>query len=489
MKRFDLDKKHTETAASSSAPSYSWEASPPTQIEIEFIQQYKIAFTKIHDFFVTKKLEATHKPKEHEGFVARLDDFKILLQTLQHSNVANTIEIYLNNAPNFRKNFGKNRYYHLRDGLLKLNTNQLALGLCGYVEYLQQTQAMQTVLKGRRLDKRMEVSLEIATDLLNEIFAKDEESEISELVDDKPLLPTNFSNVSPQDKQRRESLSDKEKVSPISHLLDAIVGTNVVEKTSTKECPRQEQIEKKSSAKDKSFMVIEDTSMLVQSLNQYTELTPDYQRLKMLAFNVIEIFAKTKVKAPALIKEVAVLAASNDEEITRQVLEKLINPIKKNVLLDKAMIRGLVEAIQYANPSHLDQDDLVNVMNIIFEQLSNLHIQPETENKLYEILIALSDLLDVMGDVNVIELDRINYHEPIYLVLHKFSKHPEPRIAAQAAYAQQALVRIPSDESKLEVRLRKLYSIAKGTTKIARSLLTLNPFQLFEAFKDLYPLN
>ena len=118
------------------------------------------------------------------------------------------------------------------------------------------------------------------------------------------------------------------------------------------------------------------------------------------------------------------------------------------------------------------------------DRIQKIHQQDKISYKLYASLSTLSEILDVMGDANVIKVGRIDLHDPLYKILDTLSDDDNLLIAAQAAYAKQALVRVPDDESKLRFFLRHGTALVQGFASLYKVISDQDIAALLSAYTN-----
>ncbi len=229
---------------------------------------------------------------------------------------------------------------------------------------------------------------------------------------------------------------------------------------------------------------IKDSRILVKLLKTTDQKSERYAQLQKLALDVIGAFSKAPVKTPALIKEVMVLSQVDDKSIARELLSKLIDPIKKDVLPHPSMIKGLAAAIKTINPLLLEPDDLIQILQVINERIKGAHKQNDVDKRLHQILVALADLFDAMVDVNLKGMKRVQLHQELHDNLDGLKDHNNKTLAHLAAYVQQALVRIPNDETKLRSALRRTWAFGNALSDLATAVSDMSPSDLVSAFQN-----
>jgi hypothetical protein len=200
---------------------------------------------------------------------------------------------------------------------------------------------------------------------------------------------------------------------------------------------------------------VQSTDQLASLLRTLPANDAEYHVAETLASQILETYAHIENKTPAHHREVLALGHTQNSLLTRSLLKILVKEYRQGELLDLELLEALNLTLFHAQSTDLDADDLMRVLRISFEKLNQLHIQEVSTDKLYQTLISLGSLLDLMGDSGILNTSREELHHPIYQALDKFSSYSELRIAAAAAYAKQSLVRIPSDESKFMSFVRR----------------------------------
>ena len=233
----------------------------------------------------------------------------------------------------------------------------------------------------------------------------------------------------------------------------------------------------------KDLSEVKNTTELAGFLIQVSKDDQAYQGLQQLGLAVIEAFAREQVKTQKLIKEVMVLAASENEEIIRALLEQFIQPIRDRVLLNPNLLDGLAEILRFANPGLLNADDLSKILMVISEQLERLH-QQGSEERLLFLIQSISRVLAAMADANVKGLSRTEQHEPLYQSLSTLIEDRDTNFHCRQAalYARQALVRVPDDETKLQSAIRRIIKIGQGLNSLNDSFQQKSPAELLSAF-------
>ncbi|KAF9119802.1 hypothetical protein BGW39_011904, partial [Mortierella sp. 14UC] len=84
--------------------------------------------------------------------------------------------------------------------------------------------------------------------------------------------------------------------------------------------------------------------------------------LQWLVFRIVEEFIVDMIKDSNVIAEVVVLGPVLDCRTYRALLSCFIASFESNILLDVALLRGLVLLIESASPGYLEADDLIRAL-------------------------------------------------------------------------------------------------------------------------------
>jgi hypothetical protein len=96
----------------------------------------------------------------------------------------------------------------------------------------------------------------------------------------------------------------------------------------------------------------------------------------------------------------------------------------------------------------------------------------------YQLTLAVSRVLDAMVDCEVKGLNRVNLHEPLLLHMKGLKSNEDPYMIFQAAYAHQALLFVPDNESPWQATLRRSGMVLKGVSSLVGAVkgLSINEF-------------
>ncbi|KAF9349372.1 hypothetical protein BGX34_001837, partial [Mortierella sp. NVP85] len=200
------------------------------------------------------------------------------------------------------------------------------------------------------------------------------------------------------------------------------------------------------------------------------------ERLKSMATDVIRAFKRDEFKDAKSVTEVVILAPVLERDDFRYLVKEFYSGIDQSGLLDVHQLEGLARLIQGAGPGDLDSDDLVKVLTLLSTRLRDTHQQ--STNHLYQLTAAVSHVLDAMADVSVTGLNRETIHEPLSAYLDGLKMSSDPYLVYQAAYAYQALLCVPDDETLWQATLRRSGKVIQGVSGLVSAAkgLDLNGF-------------
>jgi len=147
-------------------------------------------------------------------------------------------------------------------------------------------------------------------------------------------------------------------------------------------------------------------------------------------------------------------------------------------LLKFQQIEGLAQLIQGADQGHLSSDDLVKILEVLGTRLMDTH--QHSSQHLYQLTLAVSHVLDAMADTKVTDLDREKLHEPLSSYLSGLKKSSDPFLVYQAAYAYQALLCVPDDETTWEAAMRRTGIVIEGVFGLVSAVKGLDLVRLME---------
>ncbi|KAF9917022.1 hypothetical protein BX616_002164, partial [Lobosporangium transversale] len=186
----------------------------------------------------------------------------------------------------------------------------------------------------------------------------------------------------------------------------------------------------------------------------------EQERLCNLASDVITMFIHDDIKSEAIVTEVVMLAPVLDYDQYRTLLMALVNGIKQNIMLETHLLEGLTQLVQHVPPRYLDPYDLVHILSTLSSCLQGTHEQ--SGSHIYQLCVTVSHVLDAMVDNQVKGLNREQLHEPLSAYLKVLKDSSDPFLVYHAAYASQALLYIPNDETIMQAMLRRTSAVAQG---------------------------
>ncbi|KAG0229164.1 hypothetical protein BGX31_006292, partial [Mortierella sp. GBA43] len=204
--------------------------------------------------------------------------------------------------------------------------------------------------------------------------------------------------------------------------------------------------------------------------------TDEQERLKTMATEVIRAFKRDEIKGVKVVAEVVSLAPVLNKDTFHDLLNALCTGIHNSVLLDSHQVDGLAQLMQHADPEYLEPDDLVKILDMLSTRLKDIHHQ--STNNMYELALAVSRVLDAMADTNVKGVDRQKLHEPLALYLNGLKSSSDPYLVYQAAYASQALLCVPDNETVWQAALRRTRKVVQGVSGLVSAVngVDLNKF-------------
>ncbi|KAF9358576.1 hypothetical protein BGX34_008869, partial [Mortierella sp. NVP85] len=200
------------------------------------------------------------------------------------------------------------------------------------------------------------------------------------------------------------------------------------------------------------------------------------ERLKMLSSDVIRAYKRDELKDAKMVAEVVYLAPVLDKDMFRDLLNDFYRGIDCYGLLDFHQLDGLAQLVLGADIGYLDSDDLVKILGLLSTRLQDTHQQ--SQKHMYQLTLAASNVLDAMADSKVSGLDREKLHEPLLSYLNSLKESSDPYLVYQAAYAYQALLCVPDDETLWQAAFRRTSKVIRGVAGLVKAVkgLDLNGF-------------
>jgi hypothetical protein len=105
---------------------------------------------------------------------------------------------------------------------------------------------------------------------------------------------------------------------------------------------------------------------------------------------------------------------------------------------------------------------------------------------MHQLTMAVSRVLDAMADSKVKGLDREKLHEPLLLYLSGIKDVSDPYLVYQAAYAYQALLYVPDDETLWQATLRRTGKVIQGVARLVSAAKGLNLDAFMDGLEDIH---
>ncbi|KAG0212617.1 hypothetical protein BGX31_001446, partial [Mortierella sp. GBA43] len=202
----------------------------------------------------------------------------------------------------------------------------------------------------------------------------------------------------------------------------------------------------------------------------------EQERLHTLSIEVVRAFKRDEFKDAKAVAEVVWLAPVLNKDPFHDLLREFYSGIDHSGLLNFQLLEGLAQLIQGADTGYLSADDLVKILELLSTRLRDTHRQ--SVQHMYRLTLAVSHVLDAMADTKVTGLDRKNLHEPLSTYLSGLMKSTDPFLVYQAAYAFQALLCVPDNETPWQAAMRRTRKVVQGIAGLVSAVkgLDLNKF-------------
>jgi len=211
--------------------------------------------------------------------------------------------------------------------------------------------------------------------------------------------------------------------------------------------------------------------------------TDEHERLHGIATDVIRAFKREEIKDAKVVAEVVCLAPVLDKEAFQNLIRVFYSGIDHSGLLDFQQLEGLAQLIQGADHGHLSSDDLVKVLGLLSTRLMDTHQQ--ASQHMYQLTMAISHVLDAMADTKVTGLSREKLHEPLSSYLSALKESSDPFLVYQAAYAYQALLCVPDDETTWQAAMRRTGKVIQGVSGLVSAVKGLDLVKFIEGLEDI----
>ncbi|KAG0019120.1 hypothetical protein BGZ80_006265 [Entomortierella chlamydospora] len=210
--------------------------------------------------------------------------------------------------------------------------------------------------------------------------------------------------------------------------------------------------------------------------------TDEKERLQTIATDLVRAFAQEGLKKSGVVAEVVSLAAVLGNEDFRQLLQKFVDGINQSKLLDVQLLNGLTQLIRNGAHGYIEADDLIKILELLNALIKETHKQSTQHT--YQLALAISQVLDSMVDSQVEELSREQLHEPLSDYFKGLQESSDPYLIYQAAYACQALLYIPDDETILQSAMRRTGKIVHGISGVVSAVKALDLIKFVEGLQN-----
>jgi hypothetical protein len=212
--------------------------------------------------------------------------------------------------------------------------------------------------------------------------------------------------------------------------------------------------------------------------------TFEQERLHGMAADVIRAFKREEIKDAKVVAEVVCLAPILDKDAFHDLLREFYSGIDTFGLLNIQQLEGLAQLIQGADQDYLSADDLVKILELLSTRLMDTHLQ--SSQHMHQLTLAVSHILDAMADTKVTDLDRETLHEPLSSYLEVLKKSPDPFLVHQAAYAYQALLCVPDNETTWQAAMRRSENVIQGVSGLVSAVRGLDLNKFIEGLESIH---
>ena len=209
----------------------------------------------------------------------------------------------------------------------------------------------------------------------------------------------------------------------------------------------------------------------------------EQERLHTMVTEVIRAFKRDEIKDAKVVAEVVYLAPVLNKDTFNDLLREFYSGIDNSGLLNYHQVEGLAQLIQGADPGHLSADDLVKTLGLLSTRLRHTHQQ--STHYMHQLTMALSHILDAMADTKVTGLDREKLHEPLSTYLKEMQESKDAYLVYQAAYAYQALLCVPDNETAWQAAMRRTGKVIQGVSGLVSAVKSLDLIKFMEGLEDI----
>ena len=180
----------------------------------------------------------------------------------------------------------------------------------------------------------------------------------------------------------------------------------------------------------------------------------------------------------------AVARSKDYEDLLRAFENAVTRGTMDRTVLDSEVLLGLGRVLGCAKDNTGADIPLGSVLSSLQQRLESAVKEAESKAQ-YQLIRAVSAVLDVMNEVKTTGLDREQLHEPLLKKLSTLSKHKELHLSQAASYAYQALLGIPDNEGPWAALWRNAYNVTNAGAKVAGAVFTMDPSKLLEGLEML----
>jgi len=206
-------------------------------------------------------------------------------------------------------------------------------------------------------------------------------------------------------------------------------------------------------------------------------------RLGTMATDIVRAFKRDEIKDAKAVAEVVYLAPVLNKDAFQDLLSEFYSGIDHSGLLKFHQLEGLAQLIQSADPGYLSADDLVKILGLLSSRLRDTH-QQSTQH-MHQLTLAVTHVLDAMADTKVTGLDREKLHEPLSSYLSELKGSSDPYLVFQAAYAYQALLCVPDNETAWQAAMRRTGKVIQGLSGLVSAVKGLDLIMFIEGLGDI----
>ena len=225
---------------------------------------------------------------------------------------------------------------------------------------------------------------------------------------------------------------------------------------------------------------------LVQRLRSHDTGQAEIDALKALSKVMISVFQDTPYLS--FVPEAAALSAVARFKVYEDLLRAFENAVANGTMdktvLDPEILLGLGCVLGYAKDNVGANISLGSVLRSLRKRLESAVEEAEGERQ-YQLIHAVSSVLDVMNEVKTTGLDREQLHGPLLKKLSTLSKNEEIHLSQAASYAYQALLGISDNEGPWVALWRNAYTVTGGVARVAGAVFTMDPSKLLEGLETL----